>query len=120
MDKNSFQKLLFKYALILIIAYLIQTVWGQVLHYLYPTLYDMQQNFPYIYMNILLYIIPASVYYIFNLIFAIMIYKDLKTNKIKSPLTVMITFLFGFVGIGLFFIQLLYKLKIEKDKTYGL
>jgi len=114
MYRNSFQKLFFKYALMLIIAYFIQTVWGQVLHYLYPMLFDILQNLQYTYKNILLYLIPASVYYFFNLIFAIMIYKDLKGNKIKSSLTVIITFLFGFIGIGLFFIQLLYKLKIEK------
>jgi hypothetical protein len=114
MDKNSFQKLLFKYTLMLIIAYFIQTVWGQTYLYLYPTLTEMILNLQYTYKNILLYIIPYSVYYFFNLIFAIMIYKDLKRNKIRSLLTVIITFLFGFIGIGLFFIQLLYKLKIQK------
>jgi hypothetical protein len=119
MYRNSFQKLLFKYALMLIIVYLIQTVWGHVYHYLYPVLYNMVQNLQYTYKNILLYIIPASVYYIFNLIFAIMVYKDLKRNKIKSSLTVIITFLFGFMGIGLFFIQLLYELTIEKTLGNG-
>ena len=114
MEKIKFQRLLFKYSILLSISYLLSSVWFHITPFYYKTVMETQM------IKELLYWIPTIFRYFINLILAILIYRDLKDNEIKNFLTVIITFLFGFIGIGLFFIQLFYVLRIRNTSNNGL
>ena len=78
-------------------------------NYLTELMMDSQSNlYEYISMT------PRLIDIFFNIAFAILVFKDFKINDIKNPLIVVITLLFGFIGIALFFIQLIYSFYIKK------
>jgi len=110
MSKFDFQKAIYKYAILLSITYLINLIWIYYFHNYLAQLMIESQSKMYEYISM----IPRLIDILFNIVFAILVYKDFKTNDIKSPLIVVITLLFGFIGIALFFIQLLYSLYIKK------
>jgi hypothetical protein len=86
-------------------------VWTYYLHNHLDLL--MMENSKYEYISY----IPGITGFLFNIAFAILVYKDFKLNNIKSPLTVFITLLFGFIGIALFFIQVIYNQYVKKAST---
>ena len=110
MSKFDFQKAIYKYAILLSITYLINLIWIYYFHNYLAQLMIESQSKMYEYISM----IPRLIDILFNIVFAILVYKDFKTNDVKSPLIVVITLLFGFIGIALFFIQLLYSLYIKK------
>lgn len=110
MKKFDFQKAIYKYAIILSITYLINLTWVY-----YFNNYFTQLVFENHYsLNEYISFIPSLIDFIFNVIFAILVYKDFKINDIKNPLIVVITLFFGFIGIALFFIQVIYTLYLKK------
>lgn len=109
---NDFQKRVLQYAIILSSLYLLQTVWS---YFGFKLLNEkIMENPQGMY---LFQLIPIFVRYVFNAVIAFMAYSDLKKHMIKSPLTIIITFFFGFIGVGILFIQILYKLNQEKAST---
>ena len=113
MRKFDFQKAIYKYAILLSITYIINLIWIYYFHNYLARLMMESQNSMYEYLSM----IPRIMDIIFNIVFAILVYRDFKINEIKSPLIVIITLLFGFIGIALFFIQLIYNLYVKKAST---
>lgn len=113
MNKFNFQKAIYKYAILLSITYSISLLWTYYIHnYLYVLTIESSNT-----MQQFILMIPSLIMIVFNVLFAVLVYKDLKVNKIKSPLIIIITLLFGFIGIALFFIQLIYSLYLRKANT---
>ena len=111
MSRFDFQKSIYKYAILLSITYIINLVWT---YYFYNHLSLLiVENSRYEYISY----IPRITSFLFNIAFAILVYKDFKLNEIKSPLIVFITLLFGFIGIALFFIQVIYNQYVKKAST---
>lgn len=113
MSRFDFQKAIYKYAILLSITSIINLVWIYYFHNYLAGLMMESQNSIYKYMSL----IPRVVDILFNIVFAILVYRDFKINGIKSPLIVIITLLFGFIGIALFFIQLIYNVYLKKNST---
>ena len=112
MNKFNFQKTVNKYAILLALFYTLSLVWFYYFNrYLTPLLFSENHAVLREYLSYFHYVISV----ISNIVFAVLVYKDLKTNGIKNPLIVIITLLFGFLGIALFFIQLIYELYIKKS-----
>jgi hypothetical protein len=113
MGTFNFQRAIYKYAILLSITYFINLAWVYYFqNYLVHILLESQNRF-YNYVSLISIIIG----FIFNIIFAILVFKDFRKNEIKSPLIVIITLLFGFLGIALFFIQLFYNQYVKKAST---
>lgn len=110
MNRFDFQKAIYKYAILLSITYIINLVWIYYFHNYLAQLMMESQNSVYEYISY----IPRLISFLFNIAFAILVYKDFKLNKIKSPLIVIITLLFGFIGIALLFIQVIYNQHVKK------
>ncbi|MPQ46857.1 hypothetical protein GCQ56_07500 [Marinifilum sp. N1E240] len=110
MNRFDFQKAIYKYAILLSIAYLINLVWIYYFHNYLAQLMIESQNSMYEYISY----IPTIITVLFNIAFAILVYKDFKINEIKNPLIVIITLFFGFIGIALFFIQVIYNQYVKK------
>lgn len=104
MGNAKFQTLLFKYSIILSLSYIMNSLWFLVISYLKENEQLVQQ----------IYYVPEYFRYLINLIVAVLVYLDLKKYAIKNFWIVIITFLFGFFGVGLFFIQVFYKLRMAK------
>lgn len=107
MEKIKFQKLLFKYSIILSFVYLVNSSWFYLSHQFFEYFSESRLTFS------LFYYIPTFFRYFVYLIVAIIVYNDLQKYHIKNFWIVLLTFLFGFFGVGLFFIHLFYKLHIE-------
>ncbi len=113
MSRFDFQKAIYKYAILLSITYLINLIWIYYFHNYLAQLMIESQGKMYEYISY----IPRIISFLFNITFAILVYKDFKLNEIKSPLIVIITLLFGFIGIALFFIQVIYNQYLKKAST---
>ncbi len=113
MNRFDFQKAIYKYAILLSITYIINLIWIYYFHYYFALI--IMEN--YSSFNEYISWIPRIITVIFNIAFAILVYKDFKLNEIKSPLIVIITLLFGFIGIALFFIQVIYNQYVKKTST---
>ena len=113
MSKFNFQKAIYKYAILLSITYLINLIWIYYFHNYLSQLMIESSNLTQQFISMF----PRLITTIFNVVFAILVYKDFKVNKIKSPLIVIITLFFGFIGIALFFIQLIHSLYLRKANT---
>jgi len=100
-----------KYAIILLIYNVIILVWITHLHYFLFSILLNQKNIDF-YGGLSL--ISQYIQYLFNIIFAVLVYRDFKAHDLKSPLTVIITLLFGFIGIALFFLQMIYHEYVNK------
>ncbi|WP_321307622.1 hypothetical protein [Marinifilum fragile] len=112
MKKFDFKKSIYKYAILLSITSLINYIWVYFMHR-YLDIYAMQ-NIHSVAWQQIISLAPKIINLMFNITFAVLVFKDFKKNDIKSPLIVTITALFGFIGIALFYIQLIYDLKITK------
>ena len=110
MNRFDLQKAIYKYAILLSITYLINLVWIYYFHNYLAQLMLESQNSMYQYISY----IPRIITALFNIAFAILVYKDFKINEIKNPLIVIITLFFGFIGIALFFIQVIYNHNVKK------
>ena len=106
----NFQKAIYKYAIILSIAHIINMVW---LYYYQNNVAELMLENENTLIDIISFI-PRLLNILFNVVLAILVYKDFKANNIKSPLIVIITLLFGFIGVALFFIQFIYNQYIKK------
>ncbi len=113
MSKFNFHKAISKYAILLSITYLISLIWTYYFHNYFSLLTFESSNI----MQQFVLMIPSLIMIVFNVLFAVLVYKDLKVNKIKSPLIIIITLITGFIGIALFFIQLIYSLYLRKAST---
>ncbi len=113
MKRFDVQKAIIKYALLLSLFYLFNLAWMYYLH-LHIVMWsaDNAGKF-YEYISWM----PLIVQSLFNIVFAILVWKDLKANDIRSPLIVVITLLFGFLGIALFFLQLIYTLYLKNTAS---
>ena len=110
MEKFNFTKAVYKYGILLSVDYILGLLWIYIFHQYVAQFIIENQNSLYEYISV----IPRIITTAFNIVFAILVYKDFKANNIKSLLIVIITLFFGFIGIALFFIQLLYTLYIDK------
>ena len=110
MNEFNFHKLISKYAILLSIYYTLNLIWIYFLYKYFSQFIIENHNSMYEYISY----IPRIFTAIFNIIFAILVYLDFKQNNIKSPLIVIVTLLTGFIGIALFFIQLIYENQIKK------
>ena len=111
MNRLDFQKAINKYGIILSIQYTISLAWS---YYFRNQLIDFTINKGDLGYGYIAYV-PTALDIIFNIVFAILIYKDFKSNNSKSPLIVIMTLLFGFIGIVLFFIQVVYQSYVAKS-----
>ena len=102
----NFQKAIYKYAIILSIEYSLTLLFVYYVQHLIEI--QMMENGTSFIENLFIQYIPTIRALIFHIIYAILVYKDFKVNNIKNPLIVTITLFFGFIGIALFFIQLIY------------
>jgi hypothetical protein len=111
MEKIKFQKLLFKYSIILSFVYLINSSWFYLLPLFIESFSKSEKEIS------LFYYFTTYFRYFLYLIVAIIVYYDLQKHHIKNFWIVLLTFLFGFFGVGLFFIHLFYKFHIEKTDS---
>jgi hypothetical protein len=103
MNKNNFQKAINKYGILLSISYLTNLIWVYFAHEYFSQFVIENQNELFEYISY----VPRIIRFFINVICAILVFQDFKKNGIKSPLIVLITLLFGFIGIALFFIQII-------------
>ena len=110
----NIRKAIYKYAILLSIQYLINLIWIYLLFNIFNEYtIEYKNSYPIDYISL----IPRAITVIFNIIYAILVLLDLKFNEIKSPLIILITLFFGFIGIALYFILLIYNLYIKKTST---
>lgn len=110
MEGFNFTKTVYKYGILFSIEYLVGLVWIYFFHNYVAQFLIENQDSLYEYISM----IPRIQTTVFNIVFAILVFKDFKINNIKSPLIIVITLFFGFIGVALFFFQLLYSMYIEK------
>ncbi|MCA1751474.1 MAG: hypothetical protein ABR572_12765 [Cryomorphaceae bacterium] len=110
MNEINFQKTVQKYAILLAIGYGFHLVWGYYFHGQMRHMLIEEPN------NLIDYLhrVPEVLNALINIVAAIFVYKDFKMSNVKSPLIVLITLFFGFIGIGLFFILVLYELHVRR------
>jgi hypothetical protein len=113
MNKNNFQKAINKYGILLSISYLTNLIWVYFAHEYFSQFVIENQNELFEYISY----VPRIIRFFINVICAILVFQDFKKNGIKSPLIVLITLLFGFIGIALFFIQIIFERHINKAST---
>ncbi len=111
--KYNIQKTINVFAILLSIQYLLNLVWMYYFHSYFSQLLIETESSNFEYLSY----IPRIITVIFNITYMILVYQDLKKNKIKSILIILITLFFGFIGIALFFILLIYNLHIRKTST---
>jgi hypothetical protein len=111
--KDSFNKTIYKFAILLSVEYLINLIWVYYFHsFVSRHAFELQN--PYI---DFVSFIPRAITIIFNIVYMILVYLELKSNNIKNILIVLITLFFGFIGIALFFLLIIYDLYIKKTNT---
>jgi hypothetical protein len=113
MNNDYFEKTIFKYGILLSISYLTNLIWIYFAHNYFSQFFFENKNELYEYISF----IPRIITSIINVVCAVLVFKDFKKNGIKSPLIVLMTLLFGFIGIALFFIQIIYERHINKAST---
>lgn len=113
MSKFDFQKAIYKYAVLLAVRSIVDLSWIYYFYNFFSRLVMENQSLMYQYISS----VPVIINYLFNIVFAVLVYRDLKLNQIKSPVTVIVTLLFGFIGIALFFIQVIYNQSVKKADT---
>jgi len=110
MEGFNFTKTVYKFGILFSIEYLLGLFWIYFFHnYVADFLFENQDSL-YEYISL----IPRIKTTVFNIVYAILIFKYFRINNIKSHLIVVITLFFGFIGVALFFFQLLYSMYIEK------
>jgi glucan phosphoethanolaminetransferase (alkaline phosphatase superfamily) len=111
--KYNIQKAIYKFAILLSIEYFINLAWIYFFHMYFSQILIENQSSLYEYISL----IPRIVTIVFNIVYAFLVFTDLKINKIKSILVVLVTLFFGFIGIALFFIMLFYNIYIVENKN---
>jgi len=109
--KYDILRIISKYALIIIIIYLIQTIFGFAFdHYLKKQ--TIQTEMP-----IWISFIPRALDLLLNIITAIIVFIDKKRFELKTRFLVFVTIVFGPLGVCLFLISLIYNLKNNEKKS---
>jgi len=111
--KYNIHKTINVFALLLSVQYLLNLVWMYFFRSYLSELLIENQN-PYI--EYVAYI-PNAFTIIFNIVYMVIVYSELKKHDIKSILIILITLFFGFIGIALFFILLIYNLYVNKYQS---
>lgn len=113
MKNDSFIRLIIKYAILLIITQIVNYVW-----FYFHFQIGGESMLKYSFLDESMWItIETITRKAILLLFAILIYFDLKKNNIRNLLLPIITFIFGYIGIYLSLILLIYvihKNQIEK------
>ena len=111
--KHNIQKAIYKFAILLSIEYFINLAWIYFFYMYFSQILIENQSSLYEYISL----IPRIITILFNIVYAFLVYIDLKINKIKSILIILITLFFGFIGIALYFILLFYNIYIIENKN---
>ena len=104
MKTKSFLSILYKYAIILSVLYATTLIWQYVGHRFFL---EWMGNDKRSYIEYASWI-PRIIRALFQIALAILVYLDLKAVKQKSPITTIITLLFGLIGVAIMLIQLIY------------
>jgi uncharacterized membrane protein YpjA len=109
--KYDIPRILGKYALIIIIVFFIQTIFGFAFdHYLKKQ--TIQNEMP-----ILISFVPRALDLLLNIITAIIVFLDKKRFELKTRFLVFVTVVIGPLGVCLFLISLIYNLKSQEKKS---
>ena len=107
-SKPDILKLISKYALILIILYLIQYVIDFSIDYYLKNIEEYDQT------RFWISITPTLIYFVLNIVTALIVRSDINRIGLKSRFLTLMTLLWRPLGICLFFISVLYQSKSQE------
>jgi hypothetical protein len=113
--KYNLEKVIYKFTILFSVQYLINLVW---IYYFHSLTIEMMVESQSRYVEFASYF-SRAITIIFNVTYTILVYAELKKHELKSIIILLITLFFGFIGVSMFLLLLIYNLYIKKVETHG-